>query len=62
MTFQAKFNYQPSKRTTTTKTYEDGTPLYSEKRTAGTAKAEELLKTLVKPMPTPPKRFNGALR
>ena len=70
MTFKANFNYAPSKRTKTATTYEDGTPLYSEKRTPGTAKAEEVLKSAFrldaktqKPvMLTPPRRFNGGLR
>jgi len=60
---KTSFNYQPPKRSKTNRNAaftEEGVPLYSEKRTAGTAKAEALLKALVKPMPTPPKRFNGS--
>ncbi len=56
---KTNFNYQPAKRAKTNResTYtEEGVPLYSERRTAGTAKA------LVKPMPTPPRRFNGDLK
>jgi len=70
VSFKSTFNYQPSKRTKTATTYEDGTPLYSEKRTPGTVKAEKVLKSAFrldektqKPvMLTPPRRFNGGLR
>lgn len=68
-----KFNYQPPRKRIKSDVLcaEDGSPLYSSKRTAGTVRADAVLgvtlspdKTRivrVAPMPTPPKRFNGPL-
>lgn len=40
----------------------DGIPLYSARRTAGTELAEKLLKEHVKPLPVPPRKYNGPFR
>lgn len=73
MSYKPSFNYHPSKRSrkNANDTYdENGTPLYSEKRTAGTEKGDAILGTRLsddkkriittRPIPVPPNRLIGS--